>query len=387
MDGGQIFDVRLTDRGERPVRLIAIGKAAAQMALGAMDALGDQVAGGIVVTKEPASERVPDLTYFEGSHPVPDERSLAAGAAVIRFVADLSEGSVVLCLISGGGSSLVEALRPGTSLDMLKTVTTKLLRAGAPIEDLNAVRSRLSAIKSGGLLRALGRRPVVNLIVSDVLSDDLQAIASGPTIIPDLSRSAGEVADTYGLAIDLPLPLPAPERTPQHTEVVANLGAAIGAAANRASELDLRPMLLTDRLEGEAREVGRTLARILRSNTHSLSYLEPGDCVLAGGETTVTVRGEGIGGRNTECALAAAIELSGTTGVTVGFLATDGDDGVTGAAGAIVDGATISEGQMADARQALADNDSFGFLSGRGATWSPGATGTNVNDLMIAIIE
>ena len=384
---GRLFGVNLTDPVERSVYLIAIGKAAAQMTLGAADTLGDVILSGIVITKEPATERVSRMVYLESAHPVPDERSIAAGEAVLDFAADLPGNALVLCLISGGASSLVESLRPGISIEMLRSTTTRLLKSGAPIEDLNAVRSRMSRIKGGGLLRALGVCPVVNLIVSDVLGDDVRAIASGPTVIPDDSISAAEVAAAYGVDVALPSPPTAPGRPPRFTIVVANLHRAIDAAAARAEELGLRPVLLTDRLEGEAREAGRTMARILRSSEHPLSPLGPGVCVLAGGETTVNVRGKGTGGRNTECALAAAIDLYGTSGVTVGFLATDGDDGITGAAGAIVDGATISASNMGRARRALADNDSFGYLSEVCAAWSPGATGTNVNDLMIAIIE
>jgi hydroxypyruvate reductase len=227
----------------------------------------------------------------------------------------------------------------------------------------------------------------VNLIVSDVLGDNLQAIASGPTVAPVQSAPAEEIVARYGLSVALPPAADPPCHPPAATRIVANLPTALAAAADAATGMGLRPVLLSDRLEGEAREVGRTLAAILAGSSLRHSPLRSGDCVLAGGETTVTVRGDGAGGRNTEAALVAAIELRGTAGVTVGFLATDGDDGVTGAAGAVVDGATIPPEQVARARRALANNASYDFLSASGATYAPGPTGTNVNDLVIAIIE
>lgn len=372
---------------ESSVYLIALGKAAPAMAAGAMDAFGDRIAGGIVVSKEPAREQFPRFRYLEGSHPVPDERSLEAGEAVLRFARKLPESAGVLCLISGGGSALVEALREPFALDDLQAATTHLLRAGAPIEELNAVRSRMSRIKGGGLLAALGDRPVINLIVSDVLGDNVQTIASGSTVLPESATPAEEVAQRYELDITLPNAAEFPVRQSPETRIVANLPNAIEAAAGEAERLGLRPVVLTDRLEGEAREAGRLVATILKNAGHARSPLLSGDCVLLGGETTVTVRGDGAGGRNSEAALAAAIELQGSSGITVGFLATDGDDGVTNAAGGIVDGATISPEDVNRARRALENNDSHGYLSGIGAVWSPGATGTNVNDLVIAIIE
>ncbi len=377
----------LEDRWSAGVYLVAFGKAADAMAAGAQEALGATIVDGIVVTKEPPRETVERFRYMLGSHPVPDERSLAAGQAVLDFVAGIPGDAPVLCLISGGGSALVEALREGYDLADLQAVTKQLLRAGAPIGDLNAVRSRLSRIKGGGLLAELGQRPVVNLVVSDVLGDDLQAIASGPTVLPTETSTADDLARRYELDITTRSAHLSPELGEPETIVVANLALAIEAAADEAERAGLRPVLLADTLEGEAREVGRTTAKILRSHNNERSPLRSGDCVLLGGETTVTVRGNGVGGRNTEAALAAAIELGGTEALTVGFLATDGDDGVTGAAGAIVDGATISPEIEPAARRALENNDSYGFLSDVGAVWAPGATGTNVNDLVIAIIE
>ncbi|CAN5475462.1 glycerate kinase [soil metagenome] len=373
--------------GPAGVYVIAIGKAGDSMVRGAVAALGDVIRRGIVVTKSSATDRVDRFEYFLGSHPVPDERSLCAGDAVLTFAGDVPEDALVLCLISGGGSALVESLQPGIDLTDLQETTLNLLRGGAPIQDLNAVRSRLSRIKGGGLLAALNHARVVNLIVSDVLGDDLHAIASGPTVRPDDSISAEDVLARYRVQLILPEAEVAATRSPVATRVVANLAKAMEAAVNESRTLGLRPVFLTDHLTGEAREVAKTIAAILTGSLHTLSPFQSGSCLLAGGETTVTVRGDGDGGRNTELALAAALELRGTTGLTVGFLATDGDDGLTSAAGGIVDGATITSENAGKARRALDANDSAGFLSGIGAVWAPGTTGTNVNDLVIGIVE
>ncbi len=245
-------------RRRNGIYIIAIGKAAALMAAGAAEALGDRVAGGIVVTKHPVRTRLPEFIYLTGAHPIPDARSLEAGQAVLTFAEDLPADGRVICLISGGGSALVESLRPGFELDDLQEITATLLRAGAPIEELNAVRSRLSNIKGGGLLRALGDRALVNLIVSDVLGDNLQAIASGPTVIPVQSSSAEEIVERYSLEIRLPEVSKSIVRPPVETIIVANLPMAIEAAAEEAQDLGLRPQLLTSQLEGEAREAGGT---------------------------------------------------------------------------------------------------------------------------------
>lgn len=369
------------------VRLIAIGKAGAAMASGALDALGELVRGGVVVTKEPADVGHEAIEVMQGAHPVPDERSLAAGRAVLDFAAQVPENGVVLCLISGGGSALVESLREGVSLEELQSVTKRLLEAGASIGELNAVRSRMSRIKGGGLLAALRHARVVNLIISDVLGDDLQTIASGPSVPRAEDLPAEDVLARYGIDTRLPGGVDGGGGEPLVTEIVANLDSAIDAAAVAAQRLGLRPAVVTNRLEGEARMGGRLIASMLANHARPFSAFPPGTCLLGGGEMTVTVRGDGEGGRNTEAALAAAIALSGTSGLTAAFLATDGDDGTTGAAGAIVDGATIQQSELRRAAEALARNDSFGFLSGTGAVWSPGPTGTNVNDLVIGIVE
>jgi glycerate 2-kinase len=322
---------------------------------------------------------------MRGAHPVPDERSLAAGEAVLQFAASMPAGALVLCLISGGGSALVESLRDGVDLARLRALTSGLLHAGASIHEMNVVRSRLSRIKAGGLLASLSHTRVHNLIVSDVLGDDLRTIASGPTV-PPIPADADEVLHRFGISGSIPGVVEAGTLAMPPTTVIANLSIALDTAASAAARLGYEPIVLTRSLDGEAREVGRTIAAMLADGAAGNATFGSETCLLLGGETTVTVRGHGVGGRNTEAALAAAIRLAGVSGVAVGCLATDGDDGATGAAGGIVDGTTVSDDRLRDARRALAENDSFTFLRERGADLVTGPTGTNVNDLVIGLI-
>jgi glycerate 2-kinase len=377
---------RQVEIGPAGVFAIAMGKAAVGMIDAVAASLGDAFTAGIAVSKSEAASSDMRVKVVWGSHPVPDSRSLDAGDAVLDFAGAVPEGALVLCLISGGGSSLVESLREGDDLDRLREVTSTLLHAGATIHELNAVRSRMSRIKAGGLLSALSHTRVHNLIVSDVLGDDLQTIASGPTV-PAIDANAEMVAQRYRVSGTIP---PAPTRNDAPlppTTIVANLTIALDACVREASERGYTSVVLTGSMDGEASEAGRLFASVLADTSVGKTSFGGRTCLLAGGETTVTVRGRGTGGRNTEAALSAAIRLSGAVGIAVGFLATDGDDGTTGVAGAIVDGATVGVVSRAAAKQALADNDSFTFLRRVGADVKTGPTGTNVNDLVIGLVE
>ena len=367
------------------VFVIALGKASVPMMAAAEEALGSAMQAGVVVTKH-IDDTTVRATVYQGAHPVPDERSLAAGAALMEFARDIPQGAVVICLISGGGSSLAESLREGVQLEKLQDVTSTLLRAGATIHELNAVRARLSAFKAGGLLHALRHTLVFNLIISDVLGNDLSVIASGPTIAPDGSLSAEEVLERYGLSIAMPrartLTFPEAQST-----IMASVTTAVDAAASQAVRAGYHACRLGDRFEGEGRWVAATLADVALAAAGGRSDLQRPLCLLAGGETTVTVAGDGVGGRNTESALSAALRVAGADRITIGCLATDGDDGVSGVAGGIVDGATIPIERRNAALAALNANDSYTFLEAAGATWGSGPTGTNVNDLFIALVD
>lgn len=370
----------------RRVYAIAIGKAGGTMMAEAESILGERFAGGIAVVKDAAGTGSLRSTVVAGSHPVPDQRSLEAGEQVLAFARSVPDNSLVICLISGGGSALMEALQPDVTLDDLQSLTRDLLRGGASIHELNAVRSRLSRTKAGGLLQALGHTEVVNLIISDVLGDDLATIASGPTV----PRKADEVAETvlkrYGITSTLPENESVGEQAAPFSAIVGSLSIAIDAAAARARDLGLTPVILGRSFSGESRHVATALATILADSSRGSTAFPSGTCLIGGGETIVTVRGAGRGGRNTEGALAAAIRLSGIESVAAGFLATDGDDAETGAAGGIVSGQTVAGTDRAVALKALENNDSFTFLKERGAIWGDGPTGTNVNDLFIGIV-
>ncbi len=381
--------------------VLAIGKAASGMAAGAEAALGSRIDRGLVVTKRGfGTAHVPKrFELFEASHPVPDRSSLAAGQAVRAAVSGLSADDLVLVLISGGGSALVEALRPGITLSDVAQATQALLGAGADIWLLNAVRRRLSSIKAGGLARAAAPARVVNLVISDVLGNPLPIIASGPSVDP-----GPEVADpsaaiqSLGVWEDLPEPVrralgePAsfdPVTNVVQTVILADARRLAELARSAAEGLGYHAVVLGDRFTGEAREFARFWSAVAKHVRERAEPWLPPVCVVGTGELTVTVRGHGTGGRNTEMALAAALELDGVHGVAVASLASDGDDGTSRAAGGIVTGETalsIKQGGL-DARRLLAENDSARALAAAGALLVTGPTGTNVNDLYLALIS
>lgn len=385
--GGLIVGGDRIDLPDAGCYVIAIGKAAVEMAAAVEDMLGDALVRGIAVTKTPRSIRLARTSVVLGSHPVPDERSLIAGEAVLSFARSIPADALVLCLISGGGSALAERLHGSVDIATLQRVTLGLLEAGASIQELNAVRRRLSTLKAGGLLNTLAHTTVINLIVSDVLGNDPRTIASGPTVPPDDRASADDILHRYGVAVGLPPSCTGSVGVWPRTDVIADVRLAVDVAASSAAAHGFEPVVLTVSLDGEARWAGRMMATVAADARARVTSLAPPVCVIAGGEPTVTVLGAGAGGRNTEAALAAALRLSGVDDVTFASLATDGDDASTGAAGAIVSGATITDATRRDAMRALAANDSWTFLDSIGCTLVTGPTGTNVNDLMIALVR
>jgi len=379
--GEQAFDL-----GVRNLYALAIGKAAGDMMASFESIAGDRIADSIAVVKDTRPDLHLTAEVITGSHPVPDDRSLHAGAKVLQFAQGIPGGSLVVCLISGGGSALVESLRPGVEPGELRRITRHLLDSGATIHELNAVRARLSAIKAGGLLASLGNVDIVNLIISDVLGDDLSTIASGPTVPRVASIDAEDVLKRYNLNAELPARSQSPVSIEPYSLIVGNLDKAMEAAATAAVDCGYEPVVLARSLEGEAKHVGSTIATVIADTRLGRTSFQSGTCFIAGGETTVTVTGDGTGGRNTEAALAAGLRLTGVENVAVGFLASDGDDAETGVAGGIVDGETVSQQDRQLALAALAHNDSFTYLRGKGAAWGVGPTGTNVNDLIIGLV-
>jgi len=379
------------------VVLVGGGKAAAGVAAAVEGLLGDRLAGGVVVTNDPGpTERV---AVVEGSHPVPDAAGVDGAERVREAVTAADAGTLVLAVVTGGASALLPAPAEGLGLDDLQTVTDALLESGATIGEINAVRKHCSALKGGLLARAAAPATVVSLCFSDVVGDDLGVIGSGPTA-PDPSTFADALAvlDDYGVdapaavrdrlergdAGDLAETPTADDacfdRVTNH--VLANGWTALDAARDAAADAGFRTVVLSSRIEGEAREAARTQAAVAAEIAATGNPVEPPAVVLSGGETTVTVAGDGRGGPNTEFALSAARSLPDTA--VLASVDTDGEDGASGAAGALVDGTTVDDRRAATA--ALRDNDAAGYLADRDALIETGRTGTNVNDLRALVV-
>lgn len=391
---------RLPLAGGARVVLIAFGKASAGMARAALDALGARIARGLVVHPhglDPGGGWPPEVRTAAAAHPVPDEGSLAAGERAAELLAGLGEEDVALVLISGGGSALFERLRPGISLADLQGITSALQRSGADIVELNTVRRALSTLKGGGLARLAAPARVVALLLSDVMGDRPEAIASGPTTpSPTGPADALRILEARGVAAAYPVAcealrhVPADEAPPpaaRHVIAGSNRLAAEAAAA-AAEGLGFRALLMTQYLQGEAREAGRVLGGIARTVRDTGRPAPPPLCLVFGGETTVTVRGRGRGGRNHEVALGAALALDGAERVACVAFGTDGVDGGSDAAGARVSGETLQRAAAAglSPRAALEQNDTDAFFRALGDQVVTGPTGTNVNDLAIALI-
>jgi glycerate 2-kinase len=389
--------------GPGRIVLVAAGKAAVPMARAAEAALGRHLFEGIAVTSAGASalERV---RVRLASHPVPDARGLAAAREIEELASALDRDDVLLVLLSGGASALLPAPAEGLTLDDLQRTTGALLRGGATIHELNAVRKHLSRLKGGGLVRAAAPARVVTLVLSDVVGDDLSTIASGPTV-PDPTTYADALAVLARRARPVDVPravrdhLEAGAReTPKPgdgifrravTRVVGSTRLSVAAAAREARRLGLRPVVLTTRLEGEAREAARVLVAILREAVETARRGAAPVCLLAGGETTVTVVGAGQGGRNQELAVAAAEALAGfPVPAAVASFGTDGIDGMSDAAGGIVDDQTTGRAAalgLAPPSAFLASNDTRNFLGPLGDLIVTGPTGTNVCDVVVLL--
>jgi glycerate 2-kinase len=402
------YDLRDYER----VFVLGGGKAAVPMVTAVADTLGSRLAEGVVVTKYGHTrgqavsgfrlrpEAQPEgFQVIEAGHPVPDENSVRGAQALADLARRATEHDLVICLISGGGSALLTLPAPGLSLADLQALTGGLLRSGATINEINTVRKHCSGIKGGQLARLVAPATLVTLVLSDVVGDPLDVIASGPTVPdPTTVADARAVLERYGDPWDLqqsqefefletPKPGdPAFERV-QHVIVGSNRLAAL-AAVERARQLGFNALLLSTYVEGEAREVARVAAALAKGMRVHGDPLPPPACLVWGGETTVTIRGEGKGGRNQELALAAALALDGWPGTLVMALATDGTDGPTDAAGAIVTGETVARARARglDPRVALAANDSYPFFEALGDLIRTGPTGTNVNDLLFVLV-
>lgn len=369
--------------------IVAIGKAAWQMARAAVDTL-DQVDGGIVITKYGHSKGdIPGLLCLEAGHPVPDENSFSATRKVLELTCGLSADDTVIFLISGGGSALFELpLIPG---DELAHITRQLLARGADIVEINCIRKRLSMVKGGRFALHCAPARVLSIVLSDVLGDGLDSIASGPAY-PDScdSAMAKAIAEKYALELSNKARALLDVETPKtldnvQTYINGSVRELCAAAAAAAAKLGYEPIYLTDRLSCEAREAGRFLSSIAQSHADSGKSL----AFIAGGETVVHLTGSGLGGRNQELALAACEGIAGLKNAAVLSLGSDGTDGPTDAAGGYVDGDTLSalQGCGIELHKVLRDNDAYHALKAVGGLIITGPTGTNVNDVSIALLR
>jgi glycerate 2-kinase len=392
------------------------GKAGAPMAAAVNKALGPRLTGGVVVVKREHLLDDPTATgpieIVEAGHPVPDEAGLEGAGRIADLLRNTTSRDLVLCLISGGGSALMTSPVSGISLTDLQAVTQVLLGCGATINEINTIRKHISRLKGGQLAQLASPSPIISLILSDVVGDPLEVIASGPTVPdPTTFGDAWAILERYGVLDDVPASVTncldaglkggIPD-TPKPNDpifdgvqnvIVGSNRLAAQAAAEEAQRLGFDTILLTTFLEGEAREVAKAIAGLakglVRGETMHPTHraLSQPACLVLGGETTVTLQGDGKGGRNQEMALAAALSLADWEGILIVFLATDGTDGPTDAAGAFADGSTVARATRLglDSKGYLASNDSYHFFQKLEDLIVTGPTNTNVNDLVLIL--
>lgn len=393
----------------RRVFVIGFGKAGAAMAQ-AVEEIFPDIEHGVVIVKYEHLAPLRKIELCQAGHPLLDENSLRGTQKILDVLKAATPDDLIVCLISGGGSALLELPVAGISLADFRAATDVLLRAGATINELNTVRKHLSQVKGGQLARRANGAPIVSLILSDVIGSPLDTIASGPTA-PDSTTFADalNIIDRRNLRTQLPASVVEHlERgarnefpdTPKADDeifarvqnvVIADNALACDAAANRARALGYNTLLLSTFVQGEACQVAKVFVAIAKEIAQTNRPVARPACVIAGGETTVTVRGQGTGGRNQELALAAAIEIAGMHAPRVVVLSggTDGTDGPTDAAGAIVDGGTFARARERgiDARKFLADNDAYNFFAPLGDLLMTGPTNTNVNDVIVVLAQ
>lgn len=401
--GGVDYDLESFER----VLVVGTGKASPRMGVALEEELGDRISDGVINTKYAHAEPLRRIRTVECGHPVPDEAGVEGTRQILAALEGADDRTLVICLISGGGSALMPAPSKGITLQEKQDTTRLLLECGANIVELNAVRKHLSRVKGGGLARTAFPATVVSLMLSDVIGDPMDVIASGPTV-PDTStfKTCSEIFQKYEVSNRLPEAVRArleagaageiPE-TPKpgdavlqrcHNVIVGSNGLAVAAAADRARDLGYNTLVLSTRLEGEAREVAHVYSAIGKEILTSGAPVAVPACVIAGGETTVTVQGSGKGGRNQELVLAGAMHLSGWEGAVLFSGGTDGTDGPTDAAGAIADAKTIKRAESAglSAIESLKNNDSYHFFKPLGDLVMTGPTGTNVADVAFVMV-
>lgn len=375
--------------------VVGAGKAGVAMACAVSDLMGTRLTAGVVSVPRVPPCTPESVTFIAGGHPIPTDGSLSAGRAVADLLAQTTVRDLVIVLVSGGGSALLELPRPGLSLTDLRLTTNALLRCGAAIDEINRIRVPLSLLKGGGLIRLAYPARVLGLIISDVVGNRLDAIASGPTVFsPRSETDAGEILEKYNLHHTLPTRVVEYLTKKKADETDTPLSAADNrciacnrcageAAAAASAALGFNAAFVADDWQGEAREVGRRFAGLIAEKKG-----KGPQCLIVGGESTVTLRGNGKGGRNQEAALAAAMAIEGRPNCVISAFATDGIDGPTTAAGAVVTGDTIARASSLglDPQRHLDDNNTYPFFDRLGDLIITGHTGTNVNDLLFGLL-
>ena len=372
------------------ILLVAAGKAAWQMAKAAYECLGERIEGGVVITKYGHTMGpISNFVCCEAGHPVPDENSFAGTQKALELVADLQPEDTVLFLLSGGGSALFE--KPLVSGEVLQDITGQLLACGADIVEINSIRKRLSAVKGGRFALACTPAQVFSIVLSDILGDPLDMIASGPAV-PDSStcEQAVAIAEKYRLRLTDEARELLTRETPKQinnvtTRITGSVRELCAAAADACRTLGYEPVVLTDQLCCQARDAGSFLASVVKTHAGTGKKM----AFIAGGETVVQLSGCGKGGRNQELALSAAVGIAGIPGAAVFSVGSDGTDGPTDAAGGYVDYETAAElhGQEVEIYQVLQDNDAYHALEKVAGLVITGPTGTNVNDVAVALLE
>ena len=406
-DGLQIGEHRFLYSDYERILVVGGGKAGAPMAQALETLLGDRIADGVIVVKEGHGLPLTHVRVHEAGHPVPDQRGMQGAAEVLALADQAGDRDLIICVISGGGSALLVAPADGLTLEDKQAVTRLLLACGADIHEINTVRKHLSRVKGGGLARAAYPATVVSLILSDVIGDDLNVIASGPAV-PDTSTYAHtrDVFAKYDIWPQLPASVQTHieqgltgniEDTPKaddrvfqssYSKLVGTNLQALNAASREARNKGYQSIILSSMVEGEAREVVKMFTAFAKEIRHSGNPLSPPACLLCGGETTVTLQGDGKGGRNQEFALAAAMIIDGMDNVVVLSGGTDGTDGPTDAAGAMADGRTVIRAKTTglDPQDFMKRNDAYHFFQALGDLIITGPTRTNVSDVYMMLV-
>ena len=391
------------------IYVVGGGKASAPMAKAMEGLLGDKIDNGIIVVKYDHGLSLKKIETVEASHPIPDENGERGASDILRLLSGTGEKDLIICLISGGGSALLVQPHKGITLQDIQTASAELLACGATIDEINTVRKHLSSIKGGQLAKAAYPSTLITLMLSDVVGDPMDIIASGPTV-PDGStfEDAYSIIQKYSLEEKISNSvcgflgsgkIGEIEETPEHGNkifdntqnvIVGSNKIALNAAEKRAKDMGYNTIVLSSLVEGESRDVAKFFAAIAKEVSRTGTPVSKPACIIAGGETTVTIRGKGKGGRNQEFTLSAAIEIEGFEGVVILSAGTDGTDGPTDATGAIVDSNTCKDARKKfnlNAEEFLSRNDSYNFFKKTGEHIVTGPTMTNVMDIMISLID